>query len=255
MRYLIIFMLLVGVFVVGRRWSPFTAFGVRGEGPVVTEPRSVSDFHAVNSSISADVTVRTGEQPGVMVYAQQNLLPLLKTEVNNEGVLRIYFDGSVSYDGDVRIEVTTRSIDALMLSGSGEIKMLTRLLAENANLKLSGSGDIIVPDAQVNTADVEISGSGSIRMGGSAQTLRAGINGSGDILAENLRTETLDADVTGSGSVHADVVRSITGRIAGSGDVHYTGDPTTNVKITGSGSVNREGASAAPARDTTADGQ
>jgi hypothetical protein len=240
MRYLIIFMLLVGLFVVGRRWSPFTAFGVRGEGPTVTEVRTVADFHAVKSDIGGKVEIRTGSAYGVTVHVQQNLLPLLKTEVNDNGVLRIYFDGSVNMQQEPKIEVTAPAFDALTLAGSGEIRVLNAVQADKLTVTLAGSGDVVVPSVQLSTLEGQITGSGSLQFGGTAQHFEAEILGSGDVLAQNLRVQTLDASIAGSGSVHCAVAERITGSIAGSGDIYYSGDPRTNVKITGSGDVQRE---------------
>ena len=59
MRYLLIFMLLVAIFVVGKRSCFHMNFGsgVEGEGPVLTETRDVDGFGAIELSIAAGVDV------------------------------------------------------------------------------------------------------------------------------------------------------------------------------------------------------
>ena len=96
MRYLLIFMFLVGIFVVGKRSFNFSFGGTKGTGPMKTETRSARDFHAVELDLSGDVELRIAEQYSVEVQAQENLLPLLKTEVDN-GRLRIYFSENDSW--------------------------------------------------------------------------------------------------------------------------------------------------------------
>jgi len=61
MRNLIIFMLLVGVFVLVKRSCHFSFLGVRGEGPLKTETRSLSGFHAVALDLSGDVEISVSD--------------------------------------------------------------------------------------------------------------------------------------------------------------------------------------------------
>ncbi len=98
MRYLLVFMLFVGLFVVGKNSFHF-GMGIRGKGPVKTESRNVSGFHAIDLNVSAEVEVKISDNYFVEVEAQENLLPILKTEVEN-GTLKIYFDENVSYSKD-----------------------------------------------------------------------------------------------------------------------------------------------------------
>ncbi|MBK8425382.1 MAG: hypothetical protein IPL27_05085 [Lewinellaceae bacterium] len=71
MRYLLIFMFLVGIFVVGKRSFNFSFGGTKGTGPMKTETRSARDFHAVELDLSGDVELRIAEQYSVEVQAQE----------------------------------------------------------------------------------------------------------------------------------------------------------------------------------------
>jgi hypothetical protein len=237
MRYLLLFMLLVAVFVVGKRSCHFNGFGVRGSGPTKTESRSVSDFHAINHDISGDVELSIGDYK-VEVKAQENLLPLIKTVVEN-GTLKIYFDESVSYSEDVKIFVTAPAIDALSLGGSGEIRVLSPIQSDKMLVNLGGSGTVIIPQGTFNTLDCSIVGSGEIQVAGKSNTATFGVSGSGEIAANDMEINTLNTDISGSGNISAHVVQLLKADVSGSGEVHYSGAPTVESNISGSGSVSK----------------
>lgn len=244
MRYLLIFMLLVGVFVIGKRSCNFNSngfmfgVGVRGEGPAKSETRSVSDFHAVALELSAEVEVSVAETYFVEVRAQENLLPILKTEVDN-GTLKIYFSENVSYSEDLKIRISAPAFDALSIGGSGTIRVLTPLQSEKMNLAIAGSGDIYLSQGDFGDLSTSIAGSGGIELGGRTNHMKSEIAGSGDVKAKSMTTNELDVSISGSGSVTCDVVQTLDARISGSGDVFYSGSPSVDTDVSGSGKVKK----------------
>ena len=240
MRYLLIFMLLVGLFMFGSRTFHFNFFGsgIKGEGPVKTETRSAGDFHAIETSIAGDVEVSVADNFSVEVQAQENILPILKTEVE-DGTLKIYFSENVSHHEDLKIRVSAPAFDRFSLGGSGTIKVITPIRADNMKMEVAGSGDIFVPQADFGSAKASIAGSGSVELGGKANTLETEIAGSGDIKAKQLTANTLNVKISGSGSVTCDVVQTLKASIAGSGDVYYSGQPAVETNVSGSGSVKK----------------
>lgn len=240
MRYLLIFMLLVGLFMFGSRTFHCNnfGFGVRGEGPVRTETRSASGFHAIDMSIAGDVEVSVADNFSVEVQAQENLLPILKTDVE-DGVLKIYFSENVSSHEDLKVRVSAPAFDGFSLGGSGTIRAMTPIRAENMELEIAGSGDISIPQAEFGSAASSIAGSGSIELGGKANSLKSKIAGSGDVKAKQLTANELNVEISGSGSVTCDVVQTLKASIAGSGDVFYSGQPAVETNVSGSGSVKK----------------
>jgi Putative auto-transporter adhesin, head GIN domain len=237
MRYLLLFMLLVAVFVVGKRSCHFDGFGVRGTGPAKTESRNVTGFHAVSLDLSGDVEVRVGDFK-VEVQAQENLLPLLKTEVEN-GTLRLYFDESISHSQDIKILITAPSFDAFSLGGSGEIKVLSPIQSDKMDISLGGSGNIVMSQATYNTLECSIAGSGGIELAGKANNARIDVSGSGEVNARNMEMNELRAQISGSGSISANVVQLLKADVSGSGEIHYSGSPTVETNVSGSGSVSK----------------
>lgn len=243
MRNLLIFMLLVAVFVIGERNCNGLQFGfggVSGSGPIQTETRSASGFHGIDLQISGDVEVTVGENYAVEISAQQNLLPLLKTAVE-DGSLRIYSDDNFNTSEAIKIRVTAPALDQLSLGGSGSIRVLNALRAEKMDIAVAGSGDIYCLQGDFGYLSVSIAGSGGVELGGKANDMRTDISGSGDVRAKILTTNTLKVGISGSGTVSADVSANLRADISGSGDVFYSGSPSVETNVSGSGSVKKIG--------------
>ena len=185
MRNLIIFLALVGIFVVGKRSCHFSipGTGLRGSGPARTEARTVSDFHAIDLSLAGDVEFSVSDRYSVEVQAQDNLLPILKTEVEN-GKLKIYFSENVCHSENVKIRVSAPAFDEFNVSGSGTIRAMTAVKADKMDVDVSGSGNIYLSQGKFGNVDCDISGSGGIELGGTANTLEAEVAGSGEIQAK-----------------------------------------------------------------------
>jgi hypothetical protein len=240
MRYLLFFMFLVGLFVIGRRSFNFIHIGngLSAKGPVRTETRNVSHFKGVDLAVPASVDVRVSDQYSVEVDAADNLHAILKTELKGE-TLNIYFSENVNNSGEIKIRIAGPNFDHFSIAGSGSFRVNTPIQSEKMNLNIAGSGDIFMEQSTLGAVDCEIAGSGNITLGGSADRVETDIAGSGDIKAKSLTVNDLDVSISGSGSVHANVVKSLKAAISGSGDVFYTGTPTVDADVSGSGKVKR----------------
>lgn len=236
MRYLIIFMLLVGVFVVGKRsCSGFHFNSIQGEGPQQTETRSVNGFHRIELESSGKVVFTTGDFQ-VTVEAQGNLLPHIKTE-NRNGALRIYSDDNISTSQDLIFRVSAPSLDGLSLSGSGSIEIKSPLESDKMEISLGGSGEISVLQGTFNNLECGLGGSGNIKLGGKTNSASMNIGGSGDIDAKEMEINELRTGIAGSGAVSAHVIQVLKADISGSGEVRYSGSPSVESNVSGSGSV------------------
>lgn len=241
MRNLLIFMALVAVFVLGNRACDGFHFGfggITGEGPVQTETRTANGFHAIDLEIGGDVEVTVGDNYFVEISAQQNLLPVLKTSVEN-GALRIYCDDNINSKEPIKIRVTAPAFDQFSIGGSGVVRVQNALRAEKMAFNIGGSGEIYCPQADFGVLAIAIAGNGEVELGGKVNDMTTDISGSGDVNAKALTTNTLKVSISGSGSVKADVTTDLDASISGSGDVLYSGSPHVNSSVSGSGTVKK----------------
>jgi len=213
---------------------------VVGEGPLVTQTRSVGNFSGVSSEMSGKVNFAIAPEYKVEITAQQNILDVLNTNVVN-GVLHIDFKDNVRVrqHEDLLINITAPYADYFRLSGSGNMNVQGDITANNLKVTLSGSGDIAVQSAVIaDKIDADISGSGNINIAnGSAVNEDVDISGSGKVEMPGVNAEIAVTRTSGSGDVRLAVSKNLDAHITGSGSVYYHGNPIISTHISGSGRV------------------
>ncbi len=216
---------------------------IKGNGNTITTDRSVGDYDAVALSGWFDVDLVDGKEGTITLEGESNLLDYVITEVK-DGKLVIKTKKGVnlkpsSWDDGIRITVPIESIDALALSGSGDIVSKTTIKTNTFKTAMSGSGDITV-DVDASSVEARMSGSGDIRLSGSTTDFEATISGSGDIKAYDLEADNVDATVSGSADIKVTANKMLKARVSGSGDINYRGNPEkVDTKASGSGDISR----------------
>jgi hypothetical protein len=214
---------------------------VRGSGNVETEERTVSDFSGIDLSGSGEVIVTQAEVESLIIEAEDNLIPLIETEVRNgKLVIGSKENSALMPTKPIRILVTMPNIDNLAVSGSGEI-VAESVTSDNLELDVNGSGDIDIEQLVAESITADISGSGNLTLAGAVAEQRIDISGSGKYKADALESDTAVVAVDGSGKTTIWVNEILDAEINGSGEVNYYGSPSVNQDISGSGDVNSLG--------------
>lgn len=211
---------------------------IKGNGNVVTETRSTSDYDGISVGGSFDVILVKGKEGKITLKGEENILPYIETEVKG-GNLKIQYKRNTNIKTTRRLTVTVtfQDIEKLSLGGSGNVISKDLIKADNLKVSIGGSGNI---EAEVDAENIKasVAGSGNIELTGNANELKCSIAGSGDIKAYGLQTDTTRASIAGSGSVRVTVKTKIKASIAGSGSVYYKGNPKyVDSNSAGSGSV------------------
>ncbi len=201
------------------------------------EERDVSSFTGVSLGISGDLYLTQGSPQKVVVQAENNL-DEIETEVR-DGVLRIKTDNWNSKIKGARIWITMPEVEALNVSGSGDIMAETPINADELELKVSGSGTIDVPELKADEIGAAISGSGDMKLAGTADEMELRISGSGSVYAGGLKVDECGIKISGSGSCKIDVTGELDASISGSGKVTYYSNPQIDARVSGSGKVRK----------------
>lgn len=215
---------------------------VSGTGPVTTKTRDVSNFSAVESTMSGDTEITIDSVYSVKVEAQKDIIDMIETSIEGDKLVIKTKDGyNINSNGKIIIHITMPQLTELQVTGSGNAKILNNLATKSLRLDVSGSGDI--ETAAINTEEFEarITGSGNIKVaGGTCKDQKLQLTGNGDIDCGNLLAKLTDASLTGSGNAKVNVSDYLKVSLTGSGDLKYTGKPQVTTQITGSGSLNQE---------------
>ncbi|MBX2889501.1 MAG: DUF2807 domain-containing protein [Saprospiraceae bacterium] len=210
---------------------------IRGNGDLVTEKRDVADFAGVHASIPGKVNVLSGMKHNVEVKVEENLLPYLKTEVESDGNLHVYFSRNVRDVDGLVVTVTMPNLNALYLAGSGEITTQGAFKGQSLQLDVSGSGHIKASDLDYHSVKPRLSGSGHIDLQGEGGIMQANLSGSGFINTLDFPVKDAEVKISGSGVVKVNASATLNVSISGSGEVRYQGSPSIETNISGSGKV------------------
>ena len=211
---------------------------IRGSGKVVSENRDVKDFQLISLGGSGDLIITQGDSEALKIEAEDNLLPLIESEVRG-GTLYLGFKpntGSVSPTQPIKYYLNVKNINGIDLSGSGSVQADT-LKAGSISFTCSGSGNIAVKTLTADALNYNLSGSGSTSLGGIVGQQSVQISGSGSYLAADLDSQQATVILTGSGNMTIWATDSLNITISGSGSVNYYGKPILNQNISGSGKI------------------
>jgi hypothetical protein len=203
----------------------FVAQSITGNGHIVSQPRNVSDFNAVDIGGANNVIIKSGAKPQVVIKTDQNLLPFIKTFVSNN-VLYIHPAASLLPSQRILLTITTKNLQGISVSGANKIS---------------------AKDIKTKQLQVDISGSGECNLAGRADNLQINVSGSGNINAKDLIAEDVAVGISGDGKVVIHANQSINARISGSGKVQYYGNPSqVTQRISGSGEIQQIGKNRTP---------
>ena len=153
---------------------------IEGSGIRQQETRELDTFTNLNVEISAEIKIIKAETASVEIAADDNLLPILLTEVSG-GTLRIFSKQNYSTKSKVSMVISVPLIEQVAVHGSAEM---------------------FIDDVTEKTLSLTINGSGSIGGIGTVENLQANINGSGDFLLHRLKAKTATINISGSGSAN-----------------------------------------------------
>ena len=98
-------------------------FGEKGSGNIQTEKREVSEFNAVEVGGVFVVEITAQKDYSLEVEADDNLLPLIKTEFDGE-TLRIESENKISSSSPIKIRISAPDIENLNISGASKVSIV-----------------------------------------------------------------------------------------------------------------------------------
>lgn len=239
------------VLVASAAWMPVTAqafeITVSGVGPKVTgsgtvteQARSVGSFSRLRLDGAITVEARPAASASISVRGDDNLVPLITTEVQGE-TLVVSTQSGAAFRTRQPLVVTVNFVQlkGAELRGSGDLN-ISQVQGERFDAAVAGSGDLRIAMAQVGTLHASVAGSGDLQAKGQAAEVKFSVAGSGDIHASELIAQRGSVNVAGSGDARVHAKESLSVNVAGSGDVWVSGQPPQLRKsVVGSGDVHR----------------
>ncbi|MGB3495835.1 MAG: DUF2807 domain-containing protein [Elainellaceae cyanobacterium] len=190
---------------------------MRGSGIIKTEARDVSDFSSLSSQSVGKVMVQQTDQESLTITADDNILPLLESDVDNHVLyLGIVDDASFNPTQPIEYVVEVQHLDSLTIGGVG-----------SADIK----------DIQGETLSIVLDGVGSVTIAGNVDVLELTVSGVGSFNGEALITQQATVHSSGVGHVVVNVSEQLNATASGVGSVEYIGSPHVQESVEGGGSI------------------
>jgi hypothetical protein len=190
-------------------------------GKLVTQEKDLESFEEIKIGSNFDVEIKKGDSYKIIIQDGENYIDKIQYEVA---------DGKLSIDRE----------SGIFLSSNLDSKITIYTPEPLIGIQLDGSGSIISEELwEFNKLYCVLSGSGDIQLKGVANECEINLDGSGDIMLAKLKTLKSEIQLNGSGSVEIHAAKNLKVDLNGSGDVEYTGNPEIEQQINGSGSVTK----------------
>lgn len=192
---------------------------VVGSGVIKIEERPISAFTAIEASGAFDIEVVCQKEPSLELEGDDNLLPLIKTEVRGS-TLFIKPERAFSAKKALRVRITVPNIE---------------------NISSSGAGSFRVTDIKNERVKIDASGASTLEMSGVTVALDLSISGASNVDTEKLHAARVKISLSGAGKATVFASEELNAHVSGAGSVIYAGDPkTVNKTVSGVGSVTKK---------------
>src|SRR5213075_1350044 len=180
-----------------------------------TEERDVPDFNAVHVAAGIRVSVEIGARRPVRVEADDEILRLVETRVE-DGALHIGFKPHSSWQGDHRVTVTiqTPQLRAIGASG-GSVVRATFTRADECEIEASGGSEIRARGVDAGRLSLQRSGGSTFDLQGRTDALRLDLSGGSWIHGRDLAVKDADVHASGGSQGELRVNGNLRGNLSG----------------------------------------
>ena len=179
---------------------------LRGSGVAKTESREVAKFSEIEVGSAIQLAVTVGEPTSLVVTADDNVLPLVRTEVVGDR-LKIYLDTSLSTNIGVQVKASTPELSSLVGSGATKVNA-TGVTGEKFQIELHGAstGEL---SSNAEVMDVTLSGASRGELTGACNQLNVECSGASQIDAADYAADKVTAELSGASSAQLNVKEAL----------------------------------------------
>ena len=190
--------------------------GIRGNGHIITENRTVEEFSSVEAEGAFDIEWTPGP-PSCTIRTDENLLRHVETSMSGRK-LRLEWQGQLHPTHGMKVRISSASMTGARLTGA------VRLSAT----RLSGNGFYL-----------EGTGATRVTADGTVNELLATMSGASKLDAESLQVKIAELSISGAGKAEVSPSEVLKVAISGAGKVTYSGNPSVEKHISGAGTIRR----------------
>ncbi|HKI89073.1 MAG TPA: head GIN domain-containing protein [Draconibacterium sp.] len=196
-----------------------------GNGHVAEQTRKVSSFDKIKVSRGMNVYISQGSETKVMVKADENLLDIIRTEVDNH-TLKITTTENIRRATSKRVDVTMPEISGITaVAGSNAF---SENVLRSKSLEINGSaGSNIKLEVDAGKINTSASAGSNIKLGGKVRSFTGKASSGANIKAEELKAVQCNARTSSGANLWITVSDELEAHASSGGNIIYYGQPKT----------------------------
>jgi len=191
---------------------------ISGSGKRALQKREVASFASISTQGAFDIQVVCQKPVSLEIEGDDNILPLITTEVNNN-VLYIKNIQGYSVREPIKVRISVPNLDGITVSGAGKTD-------------ISGIKN--------DKFEIDSSGAPTIKVSGATKVVDIDTSGAAKIDTSKLQASRAVVDSKGVSRVDLSAADQLDVTISGPSHVTYKGDPVVNKTVHGPGSVEKK---------------
>ena len=191
---------------------------ISGSGKRALQKREVASFASISTQGAFDIQVVCQKAVSLEIEGDDNILPLITTEVNNS-VLYIKNIQGYSVREPIKVRISVPNLDGITVSGAGKTD-------------ISGIKN--------DKFEIDSSGAPTIRVSGATKVVDIDTSGAAKIDTSRLQASRAVVDSKGVSKVDLSAADQLDVTISGPSRVTYKGDPVVTKTVHGPGSVEKK---------------
>jgi len=188
-----------------------------GSAKLQKQRREVGSFNSISTEGAFDLRIVCQKPLSVEIEGDDNILPLVSTEVSNN-VLHIKSLRGYSVSDPVTLRISVPSLEGISATGAG-------------NIQVSGIGN--------EKFSIDANGAPTIMVTGETRGLNIDVSGAGKIDTHRLRAAQVVVDSKGISNIEVHASERLDVIVSGPSHVTYEGDAVVNQKVNGPGKVEK----------------
>jgi hypothetical protein len=212
------------------------AAGTVGSGVVKDESRNVAAFHKVRVEQGLQAEVTQGDQTAVIVHGDDNLVGLVRTDVEDGELVIHMTSGSHGFEthSGLKVLVTTRSVDSGAASSGARLKLF-KFSGAQLSLHASSGGAVEAEGLSEKALTVASSSGSEVKLTGKADALDLDCSSGSQVEAGRLSAGAVQASGSGGANIEVNATSSIRGHLSAGSHMVVKGAPKVREVATSSG--------------------
>jgi len=205
---------------------------VAGSGHLSRSSFPLEDFRAVELQFHGDLLVNVGDEARLTIEAEDNLLPYLEAQVQDETLIIHKVPANVTLDTTlpIRYYLTVTGLESLTTTSGGNARV-PALEVERLVITTKSSGSVYVDELYATHLEVTVQAAGGVTIaGGQVEEQWITVTSSGGYEGRALASSRARVRLSSSGDATLAVRDRLDADLSSSGNLYYLGDPSVRME-------------------------